>query len=134
MPDRAAIVTGASSGIGLAVAHMLGQEGYALTVAARRPEKLQSAVDELEGAGYDVRQVAGNLGDVETIKQVVASENQNKAVESFVKRFQEKWRDKTDCREGFETTSCSNGPEPTPTPDPAQQQAPQQAPAQPPGN
>jgi NAD(P)-dependent dehydrogenase (short-subunit alcohol dehydrogenase family) len=72
MPDRAAIVTGASSGIGLAVAHMLGQEGYALTVAARRPEKLQSAVDELQGAGYDVQQVAGNLGDEETIQQVVA--------------------------------------------------------------
>jgi len=72
-----------------------------------------------------------------TIKQVVASENQNKAVESFVKRFQEKWREKTDCREGFETTSCSNGPEPTPTPDPAaqqQQQGAPQAPAQPPGN
>ena len=73
MPDRAAIVTGASSGIGLAVAHMLGQEGFALTVAARRPEKLQSAFEELEGAGYDVQQVAGNLGDEDVIKQVVAA-------------------------------------------------------------
>ena len=41
MAQRAAIVTGASSGIGLAIAHMLGEEGYALTVAARRPEKLE---------------------------------------------------------------------------------------------
>ena len=40
MPDRAALVTGASSGIGLAIADMLGEEGYALTVAARRPDKL----------------------------------------------------------------------------------------------
>ena len=40
MPDRAALVTGASSGIGLAIARMLGEEGYGLTVAARRPEKL----------------------------------------------------------------------------------------------
>jgi len=61
----------------------------------------------------------------ETIKQVVASENQNKALNDFVKNFQEKWRERTDCREGFETPSCSNGPEPTPTPDP-QQQAPVQ--------
>src|SRR5438067_310175 len=39
MAERAAIVTGGSSGIGLAIAEMLGEEGYGLTVAARRPEK-----------------------------------------------------------------------------------------------
>ena len=43
MADRAALVTGASSGIGLAIAHMLGEEGHGLTVAARRPEKLAGA-------------------------------------------------------------------------------------------
>ena len=32
MADRAAIVTGGSSGIGLAIARMLGEEGYGLTV------------------------------------------------------------------------------------------------------
>ena len=32
-----------SSGIGLAIARVLGEEGYALTVAARRPEKLEEA-------------------------------------------------------------------------------------------
>jgi short-subunit dehydrogenase len=37
MPDRAALVTGASSGIGLAIADVLGAEGYGMTVAARRP-------------------------------------------------------------------------------------------------
>ena len=36
MPDRAAIITGASSGIGLAIARMLGSEGYGLTVNGRR--------------------------------------------------------------------------------------------------
>jgi NAD(P)-dependent dehydrogenase (short-subunit alcohol dehydrogenase family) len=71
MPDRAAIVTGASSGIGLAVTRMLCSEGYGVTMAARRPEKLQAAYDQLKGEGLDVEQVAGNLGDEETIKQVV---------------------------------------------------------------
>ena len=71
MPDRAAIVTGASSGIGLAVAELLGEQGWGVTVAARRPEKLQAAHDELAGKGYDVQQVAGNLGDEEDIKRVV---------------------------------------------------------------
>jgi len=47
MPDRAALVTGASSGIGLAIARMLGEEGLGLTVAARRPEKLAGAVAQL---------------------------------------------------------------------------------------
>jgi NAD(P)-dependent dehydrogenase (short-subunit alcohol dehydrogenase family) len=73
MADRAALVTGASSGIGLAIAHMLGEEGYGLTVAARRPEKLDGAVEELKGKGYDVEHVAGNLGDEEVIKSVVAA-------------------------------------------------------------
>jgi NAD(P)-dependent dehydrogenase (short-subunit alcohol dehydrogenase family) len=73
MADRAALVTGASSGIGLAIAHMLGEEGYGLTVAARRPEKLDGAVAELKGKGYDVEHVAGNLGDEEVIKSVVAA-------------------------------------------------------------
>src|SRR3712207_5674778 len=71
MADRAAIVTGATSGIGFAIARMLGEEGHAITLAARRPEKLEAAHDELRDAGYDVQQVAGNLGAEEDIKRVV---------------------------------------------------------------
>lgn len=73
MAERAAIVTGGSSGIGLAVARMLGNEGYGLTVAARRPEKLTEAADGLRTEGFDVVDVAGNLGDEEVVKQVVAA-------------------------------------------------------------
>jgi NAD(P)-dependent dehydrogenase (short-subunit alcohol dehydrogenase family) len=73
MADRAAIVTGASSGIGLAVARMLGQEGHAVTMAARRPEKLQAAFEELEGEGLEVQQVAADLGDEAGIQAVVAA-------------------------------------------------------------
>ncbi|HEX8207534.1 MAG TPA: SDR family oxidoreductase [Solirubrobacteraceae bacterium] len=71
MPDRAAIVTGASSGIGFAVAKLLCEEGWGVTLAARRPEKLEAAHDELRDAGHDVQQVAGNLGQEEDIKRVV---------------------------------------------------------------
>jgi NAD(P)-dependent dehydrogenase (short-subunit alcohol dehydrogenase family) len=73
MPERAAIVTGASSGIGLAIAHTLGEEGYGLTVAARRPEKLAAAAEELRAAGFDVAEVAANLADEEDIRRVVAA-------------------------------------------------------------
>jgi len=76
MVERAAIVTGASSGIGLAIAHVLGEEGYGLTVAARRPDKLEAAAEELRAAGHDVQHIAGNLGDEETIASVVAQHNE----------------------------------------------------------
>jgi NAD(P)-dependent dehydrogenase (short-subunit alcohol dehydrogenase family) len=73
MPDRAALVTGASSGIGLAIADLLGEEGYGLTVAARRPDKLAGAAEELRGKGYEVEEVAANLTAEEDIHRVVAA-------------------------------------------------------------
>src|SRR5919198_1667432 len=72
MADRAAVVTGASSGIGLAIAEMLGEEGHALTIAARRPDKLDAAAESLRAKGYDVEAVAGNLADEEVVREVVA--------------------------------------------------------------
>jgi len=68
---RAAIVTGASSGIGLAIAKVLGEEGYAMTVAARRPEKLDAAAQGLIDAGFDVQAIAANVADEAEIKRVV---------------------------------------------------------------
>jgi NAD(P)-dependent dehydrogenase (short-subunit alcohol dehydrogenase family) len=73
MAERAAIVTGASSGIGLAIARMLIEEGYGLTVASRRPEKLDAAVAELSKDGAEVEHVAGDMGSEEVVKQVVAA-------------------------------------------------------------
>jgi len=71
MPGRAALVTGGSSGIGLAIARMLGKEGYGLTVSARRAEKLEEAVKTLTDEGIDAHAVAANMADEEGIKQVV---------------------------------------------------------------
>ena len=52
---------------------MLGEEGYALTVAARRPEKLEEAVEGLRADGYEVNSVSGNLGDEAVVQEVVRS-------------------------------------------------------------
>jgi NAD(P)-dependent dehydrogenase (short-subunit alcohol dehydrogenase family) len=71
MAERAALVTGGSSGIGLAIARMLGEQGYGLTVSARRPDKLEDAVKGLTDAGIDAHAVAANMGDEEGVKQVV---------------------------------------------------------------
>src|ERR671910_1726730 len=73
MPDRAALVTGASRGFGLAIAEVLGETGHGLTVAARRPEKLAGAVEQLRGKGYDVEEVAANLASEEDVQRVVAA-------------------------------------------------------------
>jgi len=72
MAQRAAIVTGASSGIGLAIARMLAEEGHGVTMAARRPDKLQSAVDSLSAEGLDVHGVAASLGEEDEVKRVVS--------------------------------------------------------------
>jgi NAD(P)-dependent dehydrogenase (short-subunit alcohol dehydrogenase family) len=73
MADRAAIVTGASSGIGLAVTRLLAEQGYAVTMAARRPEKLQAAYEPLRDEGFEVAQVAANVCDEDDVKHVVAA-------------------------------------------------------------
>jgi len=72
MPDRAAIVTGASRGIGFAIAEALGEEGYGLTVSARKPDTLDQAADRLRAKGYEVEHVAGNMADESAIGDVVA--------------------------------------------------------------
>src|SRR3954452_24866616 len=51
-----------------------------------------------------------------TIKQTLASQNQQKALDAFVKSFRKRWKAKTDCRQGFRTQDCKNAPKATPTP------------------
>ena len=72
MPERAAIVTGASRGIGLALATALAEEGYALTMTARKPDLLEQAASTLRGNGARVEHVAANLADEEAVRAVVA--------------------------------------------------------------
>jgi NAD(P)-dependent dehydrogenase (short-subunit alcohol dehydrogenase family) len=52
---------------------MLGEEGHSVTMAARRPEKLDAAVAELQAKGLDVHGVAANLASEEEIQKVVAA-------------------------------------------------------------
>jgi foldase protein PrsA len=52
----------------------------------------------------------------ETIRQTLQSQNQQKALDAFVKEFQDKWKERTECREGYVTQQCKNAPKATPTP------------------
>jgi NAD(P)-dependent dehydrogenase (short-subunit alcohol dehydrogenase family) len=62
-----ALVTGGSSGIGLAIGRMLRDEGYSLTLASRTAEKVEAAADELGAVA-----VAANVADPDDCARVVA--------------------------------------------------------------
>ena len=68
MAERAALVTGGSSGIGLAIARALGQDGYGVTVSARRPDKLEQAAEGLRSEGLEVEAKPANMADEDDIK------------------------------------------------------------------
>jgi NAD(P)-dependent dehydrogenase (short-subunit alcohol dehydrogenase family) len=64
---RAALITGGSSGIGLAIGRMLRDEGYELTLASRRSERVQAAAEELGAFA-----VAADVGSAEDCRRLVA--------------------------------------------------------------
>jgi NAD(P)-dependent dehydrogenase (short-subunit alcohol dehydrogenase family) len=69
--SRAALVTGGSSGIGLAIARALGEDGYRLTISSRRPEKLEAAAQQLRDDGLEVESVPANMAEEEEIRKLV---------------------------------------------------------------
>jgi NAD(P)-dependent dehydrogenase (short-subunit alcohol dehydrogenase family) len=77
LTGRAALVTGASRGIGLAVAAELLSRGASVTITARKPDELSAAADKLvsDAAGGDagrVLAVPGNAGSDESRAEAVA--------------------------------------------------------------
>ena len=72
MAKRAALVTGGSSGIGLAISRALAEDGYAVTVSARRPDKLEAAVRGLAEDGLEVTATAANVASEEEVGALIA--------------------------------------------------------------
>jgi short-subunit dehydrogenase len=72
MPDRAAIVTGASRGIGRAIAETLGEEGFALTLSARKLQTLEETARALRDKGFEVEFLAADVADEDGIRRLVA--------------------------------------------------------------
>lgn len=68
--DKVIIVTGASAGIGIAIAHRLKQEGASLVLVARREAELKKLASEL---GDRVELVAGSVTEADTADRAVAT-------------------------------------------------------------
>jgi len=64
---RAALITGGSSGIGLAIGRTLRDEGFELTLVSRRAERVQAAAEELGAVA-----VAADVGKAEDCERLVA--------------------------------------------------------------
>ena len=72
LAGRSVIVTGASRGIGLAIAEAFAAEGARLTLCARGAEALEAACARLRAAGADVRGVAADVTAAEDCARLVA--------------------------------------------------------------
>lgn len=83
MPDekvlagKTALVTGASRGIGLAIARRLGSMGARLSLCARNPETLSQAASQLCGEGLGAIAIPADLTRSDEILQVVARTHQS---------------------------------------------------------
>mgnify|MGYP005854916629 CR=1 FL=1 len=60
--DKVVIVTGATSGIGEACAHVFGREGAKIIITGRNQEKLDQSSSRLKAEGVDVFAILGDAG------------------------------------------------------------------------
>ena len=78
LEDQVIVITGATSGIGLATARMAASKGAKVVVAARNEEALKQLVDELKSKGHDATWVKADVGREQDINRIA-----EKAIEEF---------------------------------------------------
>ncbi|MFG2320774.1 3-oxoacyl-ACP reductase FabG [Streptomyces tendae] len=81
MPDqekRVALVTGATSGIGLAAARLLAQQGHRVFLGARDADNVAATVKELQGEGLDVGGTSVDVRSADAVRDFVQA-----AVDAF---------------------------------------------------
>ena len=71
LKDKTALVTGASKGIGKAIAAALAEEGARVLLNARGESDLQATAEELRGKGAEVETLAGDVGDEEVADRLI---------------------------------------------------------------
>ncbi len=71
LAGRSVIVTGASRGIGLAIAEAFAAEGARLTICARGEDALRAAADRLASGGTEVLAVPGDVTSADDCERLV---------------------------------------------------------------
>lgn len=71
LTGKVAIVTGASAGVGRAIALMFAAQGAAIVLSARGKSKLDQVADEIRGKGGLAHVSAGDVGHAETHERLV---------------------------------------------------------------
>ena len=72
LSGRVALITGGSRGLGLEMAHGLGEAGAAVTITGRRPRWLEPAEAELRAAGIQSWAAECDVTDAEAVEALVA--------------------------------------------------------------
>lgn len=72
LEGRVAIITGASRGIGEAIAHAYAQRGAKVVLAARKPEALEQVAEAIVSAGGSALVVPTHTGDRQAVEALVA--------------------------------------------------------------
>ncbi len=70
-PDRVALVTGASSGIGAAIAAVLAADGYAVVLVARRTVELEQVASGLRARGARVATEVCDVAEADAVTRLV---------------------------------------------------------------
>jgi NAD(P)-dependent dehydrogenase (short-subunit alcohol dehydrogenase family) len=70
LKGKTALVTGGSRGLGLQMAHALGEAGARIMLTSRKATDLEEAAAELQAAGIDARWVAADCAKEEEIRRV----------------------------------------------------------------
>ena len=70
LKGKTALVTGGSRGLGLQMAHALGEAGARIMVSSRKAADLEAAVAELQAAGIDARWIAADCAVEEDIRRL----------------------------------------------------------------
>lgn len=71
LESKRTLVTGASSGIGRAVARRFASEGATVAIVGRDPERTKRTADEIEAAGARAICLLGDLTDEEQVSRIV---------------------------------------------------------------
>jgi gluconate 5-dehydrogenase len=76
LKGKTALVTGGSRGLGLQMAHALGEAGARIMLSSRKADDLEQAAAELQAAGIDARWIAADCSREEDIRRLVAETRQ----------------------------------------------------------